>query len=444
MWLFSEYADDSNLEDTMDAVLDALRPLPLLVQTKEEEEAAAEVERKKSKASPEPIKTTTRTVVLADGTYGTEDVVDAPADHAALNEDEKKSQFKKLLSLGDYLLATTVGVSLTRMALRLEQRRGASVALRNEVIFLLANLCRLLRTAHLPKSNEAVEPHRTRQSAREQLTEQLLKPSTNDSLLRLQLCIKVLTTQPGVNEELELVKKKWLSEQGKLDLARVLELEAQNAEWRSSGGYAQDATEKTQIVPPSEAICFRQLRRDGRDRVNSTSLDFDDEGDFNIARGADKADGDDKAGNLFGERLANVQQMTGLADPIYVEAFLQVHSFDLLLEVLLVNRTDETLQNCTVELCTQGDLKIVDRPQAVVLAPGQQQVVHASIKVSSTETGVIFGYVSFEKKSATDKESIVLSELHVDILDYIEKGNISELKFRTQWSEFEWENKINV
>ena len=68
-------------------------------------------------------------------------------------------------------------------------------------------------------------------------------------------------------------------------------------------------------VPPGEAICFRQLRRDGRDREAGT-LDFDDEGDFNIARGAQEQL--EKDSSLFGERLANVQQMTGLADPIYL------------------------------------------------------------------------------------------------------------------------------
>jgi len=37
-----------------------------------------------------------------------------------------------------------------------------------------------------------------------------------------------------------------------------------------------------------------------------------------------------------------------------------------------------------------------------------------------------------------------LNELHVDILDYIERAWIGELAFRTMWSEFEWENKINI
>merc|ERR1719215_1062500 len=71
-------------------------------------------------------------------------------------------------------------------------------------------------------------------------------------------------------------------------------------------------------------------------------------------------------------------------------------------------------------------------------------MVHASIKVGSTETGIIFGYVSFDKKGADDKECAVLNELHVDILDYIERAWIGDLAFRTMWSEFEWENKINI
>lgn len=171
---------------------------------------------------------------------------------------------------------------------------------------------------------------------------------------------------------------------------------------------------------------------------------MEDEDDFSAARGTSIAGQAAADGALFAERLAKVQQMTGLADPVYVEAFLQVHSFDLVLELLVVNRTNETLQNVLVELSTQGDLKLVDRPPAVTLAAGQQMTVHASIKVASTETGIIFGYVTYEKNSAADKECSVLNELHVDILDYIERSWIGELAFRTMWSEFEWENKVNI
>merc|ERR1719440_1114721 len=150
---------------------------------------------------------------------------------------------------------------------------------------------------------------------------------------------------------------------------------------------------------------------------------IEDDDDFKMALTAGASDAD---GSMFSKRLAKVQQMTGLADPVYVEAFLQVHSFDLVLEMLMVNRTTDTLNNVLVELSTQGDLKLVDRPVGVTLAPGQQATVHASIKVGSTETGVIFGYVTYEKSSADEKECTCLNEVRVDILDYIERSWVGE------------------
>merc|ERR1711957_1010832 len=38
----------------------------------------------------------------------------------------------------------------------------------------------------------------------------------------------------------------------------------------------------------------------------------------------------------------------------------------------------------------------------------------------------------------------VMNQLHVDILDYIECARIGDLAFHSMWSEFEWENKINI
>lgn len=39
----------------------------------------------------------------------------------------------------------------------------------------------------------------------------------------------------------------------------------------------------------------------------------------------------------------------------------------------------------------------------MTLAPGAHAVLYATIKVSSTETGVIYGYVAYDMKSADDK-----------------------------------------
>ena len=62
-------------------------------------------------------------------------------------------------------------------------------------------------------------------------------------------------------------------------------------------------------------------------------------------------------------RFAQVTQLTGFSDPVYAEAYVNVNQYDIVLDVLIVNQTRDTLQACTLELATLGDLKLVEKPQ---------------------------------------------------------------------------------
>ena len=42
---------------------------------------------------------------------------------------------------------------------------------------------------------------------------------------------------------------------------------------------------------------------------------------------------------------------------------MNVNQYDIVLDVLIVNQTRDTLQACTLELATLGDLKLVEKPQ---------------------------------------------------------------------------------
>ncbi len=64
-----------------------------------------------------------------------------------------------------------------------------------------------------------------------------------------------------------------------------------------------------------------------------------------------------------------------------VHVSLQVHQYDIVMDVTVINRTNETLQNLCLELATMGDLKLVERPQNYTLAPGDSKVIRANIKV---------------------------------------------------------------
>jgi coatomer subunit beta len=122
----------------------------------------------------------------------------------------------------------------------------------------------------------------------------------------------------------------------------------------------------------------------------------------------------------------------------------QVAQFDIILDVLLVNMSDATLQNLSVEFATLGDLKIVEKPIQSTLAPHDFMNVQATIKVASTDTGVIFGNIVYDGTASTDSNVVILNDVHVDIMDYIQPATCTEQAFRTMWTEFEWENKVNI
>jgi coatomer subunit beta len=106
------------------------------------------------------------------------------------------------------------------------------------------------------------------------------------------------------------------------------------------------------------------------------------------------------------------------------------------------------LRDLTIDFATLGDLKLVERPVPHTLAPHGFHTIKATIKVgyppsksrrlsvtdiwvafqvSSTETGVIFGNVVYEKQGASDSSvNIVLNDIHVDIMDYIKPAYCNE------------------
>lgn len=53
----------------------------------------------------------------------------------------------------------------------------------------------------------------------------------------------------------------------------------------------------------------------------------------------------------------------------------------LRLQMLIINRTPNTLTNLTVELSTMGDLRLVERPQSHTIGPLDTRNIRANIKV---------------------------------------------------------------
>lgn len=46
--------------------------------------------------------------------------------------------------------------------------------------------------------------------------------------------------------------------------------------------------------------------------------------------------------------------------------------------------------------------------------------------------------------AGSDRNCVVLNDIHIDIMDYIVPASCTDQEFRQMWMEFEWENKVAV
>ena len=114
-----------------------------------------------------------------------------------------------------------------------------------------------------------------------------------------------------------------------------------------------------------------------------------------------------------------------LGPPYLLHIIFCKEFIDWLTDVLLVNQSSNTLQNLCLDFATLGDLKIVERPTVYTVGPHGFQNIKATIKVSSTETGVIFGSILWEAPDLSE-QAVILSDIHVDIMDYIKPAYCTE------------------
>eukprot|EP01054_Gregarina_sp_Poly1_P003608 Gregarina_sp_Poly_1__3607@NODE_205_length_11479_cov_138_250613_g183_i0_p1_GENE_NODE_205_length_11479_cov_138_250613_g183_i0NODE_205_length_11479_cov_138_250613_g183_i0_p1_ORF_typecomplete_len1059_score176_94Adaptin_N/PF01602_20/3_3e59Coatomer_b_Cpla/PF14806_6/1_6e04Coatomer_b_Cpla/PF14806_6/1_5e41Coatamer_beta_C/PF07718_12/7_8e30HEAT_2/PF13646_6/0_015HEAT_2/PF13646_6/0_42HEAT_2/PF13646_6/2_5e02COPgamma_platf/PF08752_10/0_0012DUF5578/PF17741_1/1_4e03DUF5578/PF17741_1/1_2e03DUF5578/PF17741_1/51DUF len=442
VWMLGELCGSSSTRDRIvETLYTSLLPLPLPNPESEtpEFEKPAAVEETAAEA-PKAMKITTRTIILPDGSYGTENVIEGEDSTTDGSTPTKVTGLRMAVTKKkETLLAAVVGVALAKLVVRqYNDDLEIKPIVLNKALFVVACLSKYFQNC------------------------KMFGPSS-DVVLRLKTCIRAIQISTS---EKRIIRR---SRKDSVDLAKTLEVEreaanqeqlnmvvmsGQNAEFdldlmdlEQSGG-----CDGLDIPPTSveDLIGFRILCGGDREVLSETvesgsscpQLDFL----ACLQLAAKGRKGFAGRSNLLMSLLRpnKAVALTGYSDPVYVEVVTQVNHLDLILELLIVNQTSETLQNVTVQLGTHGDLKILEKPPALILQSGEEQIVFATVRLNSAEAGVIFGYCGFESRSSVDKEYITLNELKVDILDCVQRAWIGDYSFRTMWAEFEWENKITI
>ncbi|KAH8235903.1 hypothetical protein KR032_010342 [Drosophila birchii] len=408
VWILGEYVEGPQILEVIAAIQQTLGDVPMVEaeQRRLTGEQSTEEQQQGNASSAGDGSATQGSVnasnkVTSDGTYATQSAYSL----APVAKAEKRPPLRQYLMDGDFFIGAALSATLTKLALRyadLEPEARAQNRLTTQVMLIMSSIL------HLGKSGFPS------------------KPITNDDTDRIFVCLRALSERtPEAVSVFTLYCREAL---GKM-------LDAQADEDQRVLKEKQRATAKVQ---PDDPVLFAQLSN-GRDNqlgenVFESSLNQALAGNKTAQQLSDVASPNSK--------LNKVTQLTGFSDPVYAEAYVNVNQYDIVLDVLIVNQTNDTLQNCTLELATLGDLKLVERPHPVVLAPHDFCNIKANVKVSSTENGIIFGNIVYD--TALNTNVVVLNTIHIDIMDYIIPASCTDTEFRQMWQDFEWENKVTV
>lgn len=414
LWILAEFAPDGKMQtEAVDAIYECLGDVPLMdaKQFAEEEKAmreAAAAGNGDSNAFSASAPVASKVSILADGSYATQSALTADGgDQDAQSEsDDGTPTLRRMILQNNYLLSASLVACLTKFVFKAMATAGpADEATKALQIKVLLTACQIVQLGRKHSTVIKIDA---------------------DSLDRISMCIRALL-EPELAQELSPI----MLTEGRLVLGEML----------AHGRAAVEAKEKENetkepVAQPDSLISFRQLKP--KHALGATDLDLDDEQALSLAAGKGTAVPN------FAEQLAHVYQLTGFSDPVYAEAQVTVHDYDIVLDILVINRTASTLTNLAVELSTVGDLKLVERPQNFTIGPNDYRKFTTNIKVSSTETGQIFGTIVYDSSTAVGTTVINMNDIHIDIMDYIKPATCTDAAFRNMWAEFEWENKVAV
>lgn len=401
LWILGEYASTSReVIGVLSAVRSSLGDLPIVEdEMRKAAGEAGEEDGSTDKASQQQQQQQQK--VTADGTYASQSAFSATTSSRKADD---RPPLRKYLLEGNFYLGAVIANTMVKLAFRyisLEADVPKQNSFCAEVMLIIASI------VHLGKSGLPQ------------------KAMTDDDYDRMMLCLQVVSER---TPSLASV----FTEQCRGSLSHMLAAKTEEEE-----SLRRDHKAAKVVEHVDDHIVFSHLTK-GSD-PSSTDDMFDLS--MSMAVSGAKKEGID----LSSSKLSKVTQLTGFSDPVYAEAYVHINQYDIVLDVLIVNQTADTLQNCTLELATLGDLKLVEKPQPVVLAPHDFCNIKANVKVASTENGFIFGNIVYDVKGSTsDRNVVILNDIHVDIMDYIVPASCTDLEFRQMWMEFEWENKVTV
>lgn len=384
LWIFAEFAEDP--EKAIACILNSIGEGPYY--------------NKKEKAeifeAKENSDTAHRTIILPDGTYGTQIILSKD-----LVRPKNLTGLRKLLTETEevnYYLITVIAKSLLKLYSKLPSDKKEP-----HKQSILQTLCGIVQIRTYPKRSRNISEHSEFPCS--------IDPENFEQII---LCIQTLTN---------LKQLSWVT--SGIDLYKQTQEDIIKQ--------TEEASADNEMTQPDDLIAIKQLR--GKDGISD--MDFTDDTAF-------KSLLEDTTTNDFSLKLSKVRTLTGLDDVLYVECSLCMNHYDIILDFTIFNRSTETIKNLTLELAVDGELKLMEKPQVVNIGPLKNISLKATVKVVSTEAGVIFGNLTYDTPRGGNVKVITLNEIAIDTIEYIYPCHCSDTAFRKMWQEFKWEFPVAV
>ena len=234
LWILGEYAETTDEVNSAFATIKRnLGSLPIFAPI----ETNATEEEKKSEETKGP-QIVTKTVILADGSYGTQTtVID---DKSKIQDSDECSYLplrNALVTADDEYLASCLAVTLTKLVLRSKAR--LSLTYKSLSVDAILVMCAILKDRQ-SKGTDG---------------QSRLRKTDRDSLQRVQFCLRVLSKPQGQNQaKVDAL----LLEHGKAIFKTFLQTNS-----KLQPGRDQSKSEML-VTQPDESIAYRQLKPQGK------------------------------------------------------------------------------------------------------------------------------------------------------------------------------------
>lgn len=138
-------------------------------------------------------------------------------------------------------------------------------------------------------------------------------------------------------------------------------------------------------------------------------------------------------------------QLSGLGDPLYIEANCSHSKYEIVLDILIINQTSSYLQDISLDFNFSKNIQLVFPVAPFSLQPNSATTVNVQFSIIESLSSFVTATATFKypKKDDYSGKPFVqnLSDVIFDISEFLEKA---EIDFKKEWKNLEWENVYSI